>query len=407
MLAGPDGPLWLKSGHWHNIVAPTRGRRVSVSLLSSCRRDMPTSAKSKAATVPPAGKQLENKSILVCGHLLRCRQAFKSVGQGLETSPQKFSRSGSGRCRAPGCHALCKSASLSNPASAHYRRVCRWWADRYCRAPDRPVAFRTARPAICYRGSAWRRYEHRDRGRRLRAARRVHTARCRLDQHSQPSALSQPQFQFYSRHCNGGRVNPRAVGTGGQSVCASQFGPGIDHLRQGPSREGQPGLIWHRHDFSRRRFTIQGGGRHRNDACAISWLGAFGCRSATGQVQSAFDNLQSSIGYIKAGKLRALAVTTARRSPSLPDVPTLSEFLSGYEVNVWIGIGAPKNTPIEVIDKLNREINAGLADPNIAARVADLASTVFVASPAELDKLVVDLTDKWGKVIRAADIKAE
>jgi tripartite-type tricarboxylate transporter receptor subunit TctC len=126
-----------------------------------------------------------------------------------------------------------------------------------------------------------------------------------------------------------------------------------------------------------------------------------------GQVQSAFDNLQSSIGYIKAGKLRALAVTTARRSPSLPDVPTLSEFLSGYEVNVWIGIGAPKNTPIEVIDKLNREINAGLADPNIAARVADLASTVFVASPAELDKLVVDLTDKWGKVIRAADIKAE
>jgi tripartite-type tricarboxylate transporter receptor subunit TctC len=126
-----------------------------------------------------------------------------------------------------------------------------------------------------------------------------------------------------------------------------------------------------------------------------------------GQVQSAFDNLQSSIGYIKAGKLRALAVTTAMRSPSLPDVPTLGEFLSGYEVNLWIGIGAPKNTPIEVIDKLNKEINAGLADPNIAARVADLASTVFVASPAELDKLVVENTEKWGKVIRAADIKAE
>jgi tripartite-type tricarboxylate transporter receptor subunit TctC len=126
-----------------------------------------------------------------------------------------------------------------------------------------------------------------------------------------------------------------------------------------------------------------------------------------GQVQSAFDNVQSSIGYIKAGKLRALAVTTAKRSPSLPDVPTLGEFLSGYEVNVWIGIGAPKNTPAEVIDKLNREINEGLADPNIAARVADLASTVLVAAPAELDKFVVESTEKWGKVIRAAGIQAE
>src|SRR6516165_9017302 len=126
-----------------------------------------------------------------------------------------------------------------------------------------------------------------------------------------------------------------------------------------------------------------------------------------GQVQSAFDNLQSSIGYIKAGKLRALAVTKAMRSPSLPDVPTLSEFLSGYEVIAWVGIGAPKNTPVAIIDKLNKEINAGLADPKIAARVDDLASTVFVASPAELDKLVVESTEKWGKVIRAAGIKAE
>jgi tripartite-type tricarboxylate transporter receptor subunit TctC len=95
------------------------------------------------------------------------------------------------------------------------------------------------------------------------------------------------------------------------------------------------------------------------------------------------------------------------RSPSLPDVPTLGEFLSGYEVIAWVGIGAPKNTPVAIIDKLNKEINAGLADPKIAARVDDLASTVFVASPAELDKLVVESTEKWGRVIRAADIKAE
>jgi tripartite-type tricarboxylate transporter receptor subunit TctC len=126
-----------------------------------------------------------------------------------------------------------------------------------------------------------------------------------------------------------------------------------------------------------------------------------------GQVSAAFDNLQSSIGYIKAGKLRALAVTSAMRLPWLPDVPALAEFLPGYEVEGWIGIGAPKSTPGAIIERLNKEINAGLTDPNIAARVADLASTALVASPAELDKLVVESTEKWGKVIRAAGIKAE
>jgi tripartite-type tricarboxylate transporter receptor subunit TctC len=126
-----------------------------------------------------------------------------------------------------------------------------------------------------------------------------------------------------------------------------------------------------------------------------------------GQALAAFDNLQSSIEYIKAGELRALAVTTATRSPALPGVPILGDFLPGYEANVWIGMAAPKNTPVAVINKLNTEINVGLADPKIAARIADLASTVFVASPAELDKLVVENTEKWAKVIRAAGIKAE
>jgi tripartite-type tricarboxylate transporter receptor subunit TctC len=126
-----------------------------------------------------------------------------------------------------------------------------------------------------------------------------------------------------------------------------------------------------------------------------------------GQVPVAIDNIQSSIEYIKAGKLRALAVTSATRLPWLPNVPALGDFLPGYEVTGWIGVAAPKNTPVAIIDRLNKEINAGLADPQIAARVADMASTVFIASPAELDKLVIEQTTKWSKVVQDAGIKAE
>ena len=126
-----------------------------------------------------------------------------------------------------------------------------------------------------------------------------------------------------------------------------------------------------------------------------------------GQVPVAFDNIQSSIGYIKAGKLRPLAVTSAMRLPWLPDVPVLGDFLPGYEVTGWIGIGTPKNTPAAIIDKLNKEINAALADPKIAARIADMASTAFVASPADLDKLAIEQTAKWRKLIQEAGIKAE
>jgi tripartite-type tricarboxylate transporter receptor subunit TctC len=127
----------------------------------------------------------------------------------------------------------------------------------------------------------------------------------------------------------------------------------------------------------------------------------------SGQVQSAFDNLQSSVAYIEQGKFRPLAVTSANRWPALPEVPTLGEFLPGSVVDTWIGIAAPRNTPTEIIARLNKEINAGLADPTIAARIADLAAAAFVASPAELDKLVAENTEKWGKVIRAANIKVE
>jgi tripartite-type tricarboxylate transporter receptor subunit TctC len=125
-----------------------------------------------------------------------------------------------------------------------------------------------------------------------------------------------------------------------------------------------------------------------------------------GQVQVYFPGMTGSIEYIRAGKLRALAVATMMRSEALPDVPTVDSFVPGYEASQWYGIGTPRNTPAEIVDRLNHEINAALADPRIKARLADLGGTTLPGSPAEFGKLIADETEKWGKVIRAANIKA-
>jgi len=126
-----------------------------------------------------------------------------------------------------------------------------------------------------------------------------------------------------------------------------------------------------------------------------------------GQVQSGFDNLPASVEHVRTGKLRALAVTAATRSDALPHIPSVSESLPGYEASAFIGIGAPKNTPAEIVSILNKQINAGLADPKIKARFAELGGAPLVLSPAEFGKLIAHETDKWAKVIRAANIKAE
>jgi tripartite-type tricarboxylate transporter receptor subunit TctC len=126
-----------------------------------------------------------------------------------------------------------------------------------------------------------------------------------------------------------------------------------------------------------------------------------------GQVQIIFVNTAASIEYIRAGRLRALAVTTETRSEALPDVPTVGEFLPGYEASGWNGVGVPKGTPAEIIDKLNREINTALADPKIKARLADLGAIVFANTPAEFGKFIADETEKWGKVVKFANIKAD
>jgi tripartite-type tricarboxylate transporter receptor subunit TctC len=192
--------------------------------------------------------------------------------------------------------------------------------------------------------------------------------------HPAVPAKSVPEFIAYAK-ANPGKVNLASAGNGtGSHVAGELFKmmAGVD-MAHVPYRGGGPAL---------------------NDL-----LG--------GQVQVSFFSTPPSIQYIRAGKLRALAVTTATRSDALPDIPAVGEFVPGYEASQWNGIGAPKNTPTEVVDKLNKEINASLADPKLQARLADLGGAVIALSPADFGKFIADETEKWAKVIRALNIKAE
>ncbi len=126
-----------------------------------------------------------------------------------------------------------------------------------------------------------------------------------------------------------------------------------------------------------------------------------------GQVQVLFDSISTSIEHIRAGKLRALAVTSAARSQALPDLPTVGDFVPGYEASAFFGVAAPKNTPAEIIEKLNKDINAGLADPKIKARLADLGGTVLPGSHADFGKLIADETEKWAKVVKFSGAKPD
>jgi tripartite-type tricarboxylate transporter receptor subunit TctC len=127
----------------------------------------------------------------------------------------------------------------------------------------------------------------------------------------------------------------------------------------------------------------------------------------SGQVQVYFTPIAAAVEYIRSGKLRALAVTTTIRAEALPDIPTVGDFIPGYEASIWQGLGAPRRTPAEIIDRLNIEINTGLADPKIKARLADLGFSVLAGSPAGFGRLIGDETEKWGKVVRAANIRAD
>jgi tripartite-type tricarboxylate transporter receptor subunit TctC len=125
------------------------------------------------------------------------------------------------------------------------------------------------------------------------------------------------------------------------------------------------------------------------------------------RVQVYFDLMPNSIAHVRSGKVRPLAITTATRSGALPDLPSVGDFVPGYEVNTWFGVGAPRGTPADIVDKLNEEINAALADPQMKARLAELGGTVLAGTPADFEKLIADETEKWARVIRAANIKPD
>jgi tripartite-type tricarboxylate transporter receptor subunit TctC len=187
-------------------------------------------------------------------------------------------------------------------------------------------------------------------------------------------AKTVPEFIAYAK-ANPGKLNFASAGNGSPNHVAGE-------------------LFKMMADIDMIHVPYRGGGQVMTDLIA-------------GQVQVSFIAPVVSIEHIRTGKLRALAVTTATRSEALPDIPTIGDFVPGYEVSVWLGVGAPKGTPAEIVDKLNREINAALADPKMKARLADLGGTVLPGSPADFSKLIADETEKWAKVIRANNIKPE
>jgi tripartite-type tricarboxylate transporter receptor subunit TctC len=192
--------------------------------------------------------------------------------------------------------------------------------------------------------------------------------------HPSVPATTVPEFIAYAK-ANPGKVNMASGGTGGAAHLSGELfkmmaGVNLVHV---PYRGNGPALV--------------------------ALLGR--------QVEVLFPSLPSSIEYIRTGKLRGLAVTSAMRSEALPDLPTVGEFVPGYEISTWYGVGAPKGTPAEVIDKLNREINEILADPKAKARLADLGGTPLVVSPADFGRLIADETEKWGKVVKFAGLRPE
>src|SRR5262249_6764359 len=193
----------------------------------------------------------------------------------------------------------------------------------------------------------------------------------------------------------------------GQSIVPCQDRSGTHRVCHGQSRQGRYGvaLQWHAAPFGGRAVQDDHWRRHASraypgDVPALNDLVA-------GKVQLQFSGLGAAMEYIKLGKLRALAVTTATRTEFLPDVPTVGDFLPGYAAPTWLGTGAPKDTPAEIIERLNKEINAGLADASLKAQFAKLGHVPMPMTPTDFGRFVAAETDKWGPVVKAVGIKPQ
>ena len=277
----------------------------------------------------------------------------------------------------------------------------------YC-AADRSMVIRAARPAIHHREPAGRRRQHWRRGGSACAARRLHASPGRAASNAVNATLyDKLNFNFIRDIAPvASLVRTPQVMAVNPSVPAKTVPEFIAYAKANPGKISMAtdGIGSVQHISGELFMTMTGVDltpvHYRGDPAALNDL-------IGGQVQVIFDILPPSLGFIRAGKLRALGVTTATRLDVLPDVAPIGDFVPGYLAGGWLGVGAPKGTPIEIVDKLNNTINAGLADPALKARLADLGSIILAGPPAEFGKLIADETDKWGKVIRAANIKAE
>ena len=313
-----------------------------------------------------------------------------------------FSASGSGCRRAPGRLADCTGANLSGEAGARDRRVCPRWRGRHPCAADGSMAVGAARPTSHHRQPArcWRQYRHRSR--RTSTTGRLHDSLDQSGEAINATLYEKLNYNFIRDIAPvASIVRQPLVMVVNPSVPAKTVPEFIAYAKANPGKINMASA-GQRHHFPYGRRVVQDDGQRQHSARTLSRCRASTDRLLGGQVQMMFPATVASIEYIKAGKLRALAVTTATRSEVLPDIPTVGESVPGYEVSAWFGVGAPKATPAEIVDKLNKEINAGLADPKTKARFADLGGTVFALSPVDFGKLIADETEKWAKVVKFA-----